>query len=370
MEYIIAIVSFVVGWGAGKFLDYSLESLIEKLSIKRRRKEINKQTVIKHKDVIELCTGVPYFSCEHIDVELSENNGFYLAFPKELMKSLPKSAGSFHSQDTLLKPLAVPGYSNEQVLEILEASRMKIATQFVQRKDGLYFNGSKYGIAYADGFSRTDDSVENPILLLKLFHTDHFTHRVVEEMAEQLNINEELIKKELNHQLNWIRTSLGLSVIVVLKRTNQILMTRRSSNSSFSEGKTWIYVSATETFTDTDYDSYIQNADLSLCLKRGILEELGITQNMYYDSTLKFYSMFYETHFYQDGIVASVELKDTVTFDEILNLNAKDKELEVDSMFLIDNSKHAINKFIEENAYQMRSQTIYALRTYAARLKK
>ena len=70
----IAIVSFVVGWGAGKFLDYSLESLIEKLSIKRRRKEINKQTVIKHKDVIELCTGVPYLSCEHIDVELSENN--------------------------------------------------------------------------------------------------------------------------------------------------------------------------------------------------------------------------------------------------------------------------------------------------------
>lgn len=371
VEIIIAVASFIGGWLAGKFLDFSFDTVVNSISLRIKRRSVKKLSTVKTNDIRLLCSGVPDFAPENIDIEINKGANLFLAFPDDLRNQLPKSAGTFRSNDELFTELIVPGFSSEQVGVALETARRKIAEMFVARTDGLFFNGSKYGVEYADGFSRTADSSEDPILTLKLFNTDHYTHRVIEEAVSSLALNaDQVSNRELNSSLNWIRTSLGLSVIVILKSTNQIIMTRRSANSSFSEGKTWIYVSATETFTQTDYDPYTHSADLTLCLKRGILEELGITQNMYYDSTIKFYDMFFETHFYQDGIVATVELKENTTFEEVRNLSAKDKQLEVDDMFVIDNTRKSIIDFINSHQGEMRSQTVFALRCHAARLRK
>lgn len=227
----------------------------------------------------------------------------------------------------------------------------------------------KYGILYADGFSRTTDDIERPLFTCRLFKTDHYTHRVISEVLKLLNVSPSLFTiQNLNGPLSWIRTSFGLSVIIILKQTNQIIMTRRSRLSSYSEGKSWIYVSVTETLTETDYDRFKMVPDIMLCVKRGILEELGIGSSLYDESKIRFYDSFFETYFYQDGIVASVELDEKVSFEYIKNLNAKDKKLEVESLFLLDNNKKAIKDFIEENRSEMRSQAIFALKSYAARM--
>lgn len=370
-ELIIAVISFIGGWLAGRVLDYSLDKAVDTIALHKRRKKIKDVKDHANTDIQVLCSGVPCFTPENIYAEVDQATGLFLAFPEELAAQLPKSVGTFKTKDELFAPLTLPGCDEETVHTAVEEARYKIARMFIERQDGLFFNGKKYGIVYADGFSRTTDNTENPILTLKLFNTDHYTHRVLSEVIDNLQIDKTLLnQKMLNTRLNWLRTSFGISAIVVLRSTDQIIMTRRSPNAAYTEGKIWTYVSVTETFTETDYDQYSHCADLALCMKRGIQEELGITPGMYHESTIKFYDTFYETHFFQDGIVGSVELKEGILFEDVKNLLAKDKQLEVESLFVIDNNKKAIAKFIAENKDQMRSQTIFALNSYAARLRQ
>ena len=178
-------------------------------------------------------------------------------------------------------------------------------------------------------------------------------------------VPKDIINNEtLNNELKWIRTSFGISVIIILKSTNQIIMTHRSKNASFSQGKNWIYVSVTEALSQADVDEYDSAVDFSLCVKRGIKEELGIEKGMYHHDDIKFYDCFFETQFFQDGIVASVELSEKIMPQDIINFRAKDKRLEIEDIFFIDNNKAAIQKFINDNHNEMRSQTIFALESY------
>lgn len=366
-EIIIAGLSFLLGWLAGKVLDAYLEKIMKAIKTAWKRWVVGRHINKQHADILRLYSGVPHFSVEHTEVEIDQSLNLFLAFPEELRGSLPKSVGNVSETDVFFSTLSMPGYDDAEVMRVVEIARKSVAKMFIDRDDGSYFNGRKYGVAYADGFSRTTDNVEAPILFLRLYNTDHFTHRVISEAVNLLKIDEgELTSNMLNSTLNWIRTSIGVSVIAVLKSTNQIIMTRRSANASYSEGKSWIYVSATETFTQTDYDEFNHTADLDLCIERGLKEELGIERYMY--DSVKLYDMFFETHFLQDGIVASMELKDDITFDMIMELEAKDKQLEVEEMFLLDNRKSAIEDYIKANEQQMRSQTIYALRCHVARL--
>lgn len=146
-------------------------------------------------------------------------------------------------------------------------------------------------------------------------------------------------------------------------------MTRRSKNVSFTNGRNLIYVSVTETFSNTDFNGYKDTADLKLCLERGVLEELGIKRQMLIPESEKFYDTFFETHFFQDGITVSVELKEDYDINDIINLSAKDKQLEIADIFTIDNSVSGVDKFIDENKEDMQAQTIFALESYKTRLK-
>ena len=364
---LVAVLSFLLGWLVGKVLDTYWEKIIQSIKTAWKRKVVGRHIKKQHADILRLCSGVPHFSAEHTEVEIDQSLNLFLAFPEALRGSLPKSVGNVSETDVFFSTLSMPGYDDAEVMRVVEIARKSVAKMFIDRDDGSYFNGRKYGVAYADGFSRTTDNVETPILFLRLYNTDHFTHRVISETVNLLKVDKEQVTpKLLNSTLNWIRTSIGVSVIAVLKSTNQIIMTRRSANASYSEGKSWIYVSATETFTQTDYDEFNHTADLGLCIERGLKEELGIEK--YMCDSVKLYDMFFETHFLQDGIVASVELKEDITFDIIMGLDAKDKQLEVEELFLLDNKKNAIENYIKANEQQMRSQTIYALRCHAARL--
>lgn len=372
MDLIIPIITFVLGYFAEKILD----AVLNKIAVKSKKKSIEHNIKQFHedisndiKDIIILANGNPYFTCKDLDISIENSKGLYIAFPEDYVSCLPESSGSFQTKNSTYASEIME--QNEEVSKEINKARLKIAEGFVHRTDGLYFNGMKYGVAYSDGFSRTCDDVEKPLLTLKLFPTDHFTHRVVSLACDNLNIpSSELTLNHLNHNLNWIRTSIGISIIVILKSTNQIIMTHRSANASFTEGKSWIYVSATETVTETDYDRYTQKIDFVLCIKRALLEELGITADKYSDDSIKFYDMFFERHFFQDGVVASIELNDKITLDDIKKLlsSAKDALLEVEDIFLLNNNKRNINNFIEKNKNEMRSQTIFSLRSYIARL--
>lgn len=322
-----------------------------------------------YQDIEILCTGVPYFLPENVRISNSSEKCLYLAFPPELAGKIPESAGSFSKNDVLFRRLSVPGIDDKAVWDAVEKARRDVAHKYISRGDGLYFNGSKYGIAYSDGFARTSDAFERPVLTLEVFNTDHFTHRVVSEAVKSLDIDSSLLTLSyLNGDLQWIRASFGVSVIVLIKSIDHIILTERSVNASFTAGKPWIYVSVTEAFSDADKDRQTGIIDLASCVKRGVFEELGITPDMYADDSIRFYDSFFETNFYQDNIVASIELKDDVTYTQVQNLMAKDKFLEVGKMFLIKNERDVILEYIREHHDDMRSQTIFSLESYVKRL--
>ena len=156
-------------------------------------------------------------------------------------------------------------------------------------------------------------------------------------------------------------------MILILPKQNEIILTKRSSRASYTGGKEWIYVSVTETLSETDFDEETRSPDLLKCIWRGVREELGLTDRQLKKDTLKFYESFYETHFKQDNIVASVEISEDLTFSEIYSLLAKDKFLEISDIITIPNDKKAISNFIEDNRSKMRAQTIFSLESFNAR---
>ncbi len=327
----------------------------KRITVKKKTNHLSDEPV---KDIHVVEEIVPYAKSRNIRTKLLPEKALYInmgetsTIPARLVDGFAKL---FNIE------------SNEAKRHIEEA-RKEVAEQFANRLDGNFFNGRLFGIVKSDALSRTEDPAEDPILYMDLYPTDYFTHKVIERLLynQQLSIGTLENKIVPDTAMCWSRTSLGLSIIVVLRNSNQIILTRRSKKTSYSEGSEWIYVSATETVSETDERNGI--VDLEDALLRGIKEELGIDSEMCYTSTIKFYDHFYETHFCQDNIVASIELDEKYSFFDVQKLKAKDKQLEVNSSFVISNSEHAINEFIKENEANMRSQTIYSLKVYASRL--
>ena len=167
--------------------------------------------------------------------------------------------------------------------------------------------------------------------------------------------------------MRGLRPSLGVSIILYIPNSNEIILTKRSKHASYNEkDKEWIYVSVTESFTTTDYDEFQKTPDLILCIQRGLKEELGIDKNTIQD--IKIYNMFFEKNFFQDGILAVAYLNKYITYQDVVNLAAKDKELEISSFLPIKNSKNELYKFITANSKNLRPQTKYALENYIERM--
>lgn len=307
---------------------------------------------------------MPYF--ERLHLQNSEVN-IFLRYPIEIIPT--EDQDQYSSVDIGLNSLSLPNISNAAFNEALELARVEVATAFANRQDGAYFNGKQYGVLSLDGFSRTIDGRERPVLTMKVFSTDYFTHKVLSRTQTLLGLPQSIYSLEsLNTNLYPLRTSFGISVVVVLSASNQILLTRRSTTSSYSEGKSWIYVSATETFSLTDINPFTDQPDLIACVNRGLEEELGIEPHHCLQDSLRFYDAFFETYFHQDNIVATIKLKDDITYDMLRAFHAKDKQLEVADMFVIPNEKGAIEKFIKKNESDIRAQTIFTLQSYLARL--
>lgn len=373
MEIAIAIGSFILGYFAQKIFDFILDKLNrwqKHNKVRKRVNKIQKSIIAEESPILILARGNPIFKVGDVSVSIDNNKELFLAFPTELLDKLSTSSGTFANKDSIGKDICLEGFSNEELMSAIEISRLKIAQGFIGRKDGLYFNGKKYGVSYVDAFSRTCDEKERPILTIKLYDTDYFTHRVIEDATKTLVSNSiDFSLENLNNNYPFIRTSLGVSIIVVLESSDEIVLTYRSKNAAYG-GKKWVYVSATESITETDFDAFVEQPRLDFCVKRGLLEELGIAENMYNANDIHFTDYFFEKSFLQDGIVAVVKINKDISFADLYAAakGSKDFELEISDAFTVKNNKKEIESFIQRNAENVREQTKFALNSYCARL--
>lgn len=376
---ISTIIAFVLGWGVEKFFDYILKTQKEKYYLYRlKRKTKNTRTnVLIYPNISIIAEGFPFFCLEKKQINNNiTDKKFFLSVPPNHRAQLINVDGFKTDQDIILNYPNIQHLENilkcNNLKEIIEECKIQIAEKFIERKDGCFFNGKLYGIFESDDYSRTPDENESPILHLSFFETDYYTHRVMWEVCmelkrRQLIPSQNLNLSQLNEQFNVFRTSLGISIIVEIPLTNEIILVKRARNTSYNEGKEWIYVSVTETLSETDYDAYMNKINIKRWIKRALFEELGLIEDYYDENSIQIYDMFFENTFYQDGLTASIKLKKDICFDTIKEFRGRDSRLEIADKFTIKIEKQTIIDFMLENKDVMREQTIFSLQSFCLR---
>ena len=345
----------------------------------------NKNTfTLEELNIRLIAQGDPYLTFgETLKTRLS-NNYFYIAPPKdspgltseqlewidEHINEAPKLFDM--TWDELYTNIPIP-----DLKERIERSRRKILMQFINQENGCYFNNKKFGINRISPFGRTEDMIERPVLILELFTTDYYTHRVMKDVCKQLvEENNRFITKELDFMnLRYTRiffTSLGINLMLLddeLKPERKVILSTRSNNAAKTElvtecDKEIKYsASVIEGVSISDYDVYMQRIDLATAAFRGLSEELGVDQHLIQTNKLRFYDFFINMNNLEMGLSCSVELKDNVDLaKDVLRLHGKDELLEIEDKKVMYHSE--LRRFVLNNSERFMPQATYTICSY------
>lgn len=332
----------------------------EILAYRKRKDAIN---------VVDLATGAPEFEKRNIfSREVSRFGSqrcLYINMPKNLREKLrakEKALGYMDSQFTEFHGDAsfdggktyedlVEITGIEELPELIEKHRTMVGQRFLEAADGMMFNGEKYGV-FNLRFTRFGEE-ENPGVEIDLFKTDYFTHRVFRSIYHEL--------KERGHEIAFANsdtflkyrpffTSFGVNCLLVCDGGNgkEMVLSKRSAR--VAGGKSRYHITMNEGLSRTDKDPF-GRVDIELCFKRGLLEELGIGENIYQLAVNSaFYDFFLEKNNFEIGVSSVFELE--LDFEkDIAPLIARDKQLEVDSFVALPMRPKVINRFVKEHDF-------------------
>jgi len=213
------------------------------------------------------------------------------------------------------------------------------------------FNAKKFGI-FNLNFTRFGEN-EKPGAEIDLFETDYFTHRVFRSIYHELKENNHEICNVNAHNFLQYRpffTSFGINTLLITEGDNskEIILSKRSTKVNTKESM--YHITMNEGLSTTDKDPF-DKIDLELCFKRGLLEELGITEKLYNFSVRgSFYDFFLEFNNFEIGLTSVLEME--VNFEkDIQPLVARDKVLESSHFVSIPMKYKEINKFVTENKF-------------------
>lgn len=254
------------------------------------------------------------------------------------------------------------GISIEAFWESYDKNRDKMTDLFSHGSHGKHFNGHMFGISSVRNFQRTTDEHELKRLKLRAYNTDYFTMSVLSGVLKDFATPEILENVNINNDLSYFRNSIGVNVLLILPKSNQIVMVKRSKNASFTEDNRLIYPSVVETIAKADYTKEIK---VELAVIRGLQEELGLVDSDLDISSMNIFSYFYEKNYFQDNFGVTIHAKNHVTVQYLNNLVAKDGLLEVSEIFALNNNISAIKKYISKNEPNLQYQTQYLLELYS-----
>jgi len=320
-------------------------------------------------NVVDLATGDPEFEKRNIfSREISrfgDKRRLYINMPKNLKEKLrvkEKELGYMDSQFTEFHEDASfdGGKTFEDLAEItgiedlpalIEKHRVLVGLKFLDAAEGMIFNGDKYGV-FNLRFTRFGEE-ENPGVEIDLFKTDYFTHRVFRSIYHELKERGHEIARANSDTFLTYRpffTSFGVNCLLICDggKGKEVILSKRSARVAGS--KSQYHITMNEGLSRTDKDPF-GRIDIELCFKRGLLEELGIGENIYQLAVKSaFYDFFLEKNNFEIGVSAVFELE--LDFEkDIAPLIARDKQLEIDSFIPLPMRSKAINRFVRENDF-------------------
>ena len=352
------------------FLQKVYKYIKKRLARKRLKKELEllkqKQKTIK---VIDLANGDPDFSNENIFVRTIDLFGrkkslfidLHASHKKVLRELEIKKGFKGEQRSNFNKDRSFDGSNSfddiaklteiEKLPELIEKHRLIIGEKFINSKDGMIFNAKKYGV-YNLNFTRFGEN-EKPGVELDLFETDYFTHRVLRSIYHELKEKKHRIANANTHnylQYTPFFTSFGINTLLITEgdKGKEIILSKRSTKVNTKESM--YHITMNEGLSATDKDPF-DKIDLELCFKRGLLEELGITEKLYNLSTRgSFYDFFLEFNNFEIGLTSVLEMELNFKKD-IQPLVARDKVLENSYFISIPLKQKEISKFVKENKF-------------------
>lgn len=345
--------------------------------------EYQKRNEEQMKVVVDLGNGDPEFANNHIFVQESTHLGkvqqLFIAMLPEHQKALhqkelalgygEEQLTRFKQDTTFEAPLTENLSESRKVIqaeifsslvtetqianfvELIEKHRRVVGEKFIQAKDGMIFNGIKYGI-FDMRFTRFGHD-EQPGVDIYLFETDYFTHRVFRSIYQELKQQQhEMVSANVGNFLQYraFLTSFGVNALLICngEKGKEVVLTQRSNRVHNNQTTAMYHITMNEGLSQTDKDPF-GKVSLELCFKRGLLEELGINERIY-NLGLKscFYDFFLEKNNFELGISSVFEMG--VSFEEsIRDLIGRDKNLETDKFFVLPMNRKVIEAFMEKN---------------------
>lgn len=226
----------------------------------------------------------------------------------------------------------------------------KTADDFIAlKKSGIaQFNKYKYGV-YNITSSRTVDEKEDPTLNIRVFITDYFTFRFMENLYHNLtNLNPIPFQissvTDVNRCIPFL-CSIGIGGFILYNngKEDSLLFSKRQQH-LLDKGGEWHY-SYEEGFNmdDKNEDNIL---DISTCMKRGIKEELNISiqqQNAFFvDQGVTELCILIDDRFQIEFLsYARIEFSDLYTIQDMIYAyqSAKDKEIETETIKPVEMSK-------------------------------
>ena len=249
--------------------------------------------------------------------------------------------------------------------EMINESKKKIFDDFLSQNNGCYYNNNKYGIYSLSTYERTEDIAEEPVLRIKMYITDYFTHRVMKDVCKKINKKSNYFKNVNYNSIGYnciFFTSLGVNLILSDKSGN-LLITGRATNASETYGSHNYSVSVIEGVSQSDYDCYNRNVNIKFAIKRGLEEELGVNERFLEEDSLKIYDLFVNPINQEFGFSCSYDLKPEYDMTRnIISLKGKDDKLEIAEKKVIP--KLELKKFIYNNRYAILPQAVYTMLIY------
>lgn len=341
-------------------IKYRLRLRSEIAAYKKRKDAIN---------VVDLANGDPEFEKKNIfsrEVSIfGDHRCLFVGMPEQIKSDIllrEREAGYMDSQLSKFFPdTSFNGTDNFQDIaeltgikelpELITKHKFIVGEKFLESKDGLIFNGEKYGV-FNLKFTRFGDE-EKPGVELDFFKTDYFTHRVFRSIYHELKSNNHPISSAgLSDFLKYkpFLTSFGINALLICdgSRGKEIILSKRSNRVHGS--RTRYHITMNEGLSQTDKDPF-GKVDLELCFKRGLLEELGINEKLYQHAVkASFYDFFLEKNNFEIGLSSVFEI-DLDYEKDIAPLIARDKHLEVDSFVSLPLNTKDIGSFIEDNEF-------------------
>jgi hypothetical protein len=360
------LISLTIGFLFGLFL----QTIGKHINRWKVRYKLNKyQICFKNVGLYSLDHADPFYKPENLRLKNTEDS-FYLSFPRDTFQEILNICDSFSDEaeprqeiffgdnaDIMVEKLAnMLGMELIEVRRLLREHKDKIAFDMYERlkKGQTLFNGKMFGVKKI--ISSRTGSAEDSVLILNLFTTDYFTHRVMASIYQELRkekhpISQVIDIQEVNKYYAFA-TSFGMDTILYLedeKPSHQIVLTKRSKY-LYNMNKDQWHLSMNEALTLTDID-YNNNISLKQCVERGLREELHLDLKdkddvaEYYYGDLAFFQDLFEL-----GITNLTKIKG-YSYENVRQNYQVAKDCNVESADISNVSSHQsqIKRFFNKN---------------------